>query len=72
MIDRACDHGLRFNARVVNGLKKDPCGILPDAYEGIWKPFGTCLRSITKSETVHASTKDRVQKLADYKPANLP
>lgn len=72
MIDRACEHGLRFNARVVNGLKKDPCGMLHDSYEGIWKPFGTCLRSIDKYETVHASTKDRVQKLADYRPANLP
>jgi hypothetical protein len=46
--------------------------MLHDSCEGIWKPFGTCLRSIAKSEPVHASTKERMQKIAVYKPTNLP
>lgn len=72
MIDRAVEHGLNFKAKTVNGLKKDPFGMLHNSYEGIWEAFGTNLRSIAKSETVHASTKERVQKMEVYKPTNLP
>ncbi|MBZ0168145.1 hypothetical protein MELA_02057 [Candidatus Methylomirabilis lanthanidiphila] len=72
MIDHACGHNLRFKASAVNALKKDPCGMLHDSYEGIWKTFGTCLRAIAKSETVHASTKERMLEVADYHPTNLP
>ena len=72
MIDRAVEHGLNFKAKSVNGLKKDPCGMLHNSYEGIWEAFGTSLRSIGNSETVHASTKERVQKIEAYKPTNLP
>lgn len=72
MIDRACLHGLRFNAGAVNRLKKDPCGMLHDSCEGIWKTLGICLRTIEKSETVHASTRERMQKMLVYKPVNLP
>jgi uncharacterized protein (DUF2235 family) len=72
MIDRAYKHGLNFKARAVNKLKQDPCGMLHNSYDGIWKVFGTRVRSIAKSATVHASTKERVQEMEGYNPTNLP
>jgi len=72
MIDHAYGHGMRFKASAVNNLKKDPCGVLHNSYDGIWKAFGTQVRSIAKSATVHVSTKVRVQQLAGYNPTNLP
>lgn len=72
MIDRAYEHGLKFKASAVKKLKKDPCGKLHDSYQGIWKAFGTRKRSITQSAIVHVSTRERMQKMADYKPTNLP
>jgi uncharacterized protein (DUF2235 family) len=72
MIDRAYKHGLNFKARAVNKLKQDPCGMLHNSYDGIWKVFGTRVRSIAKSATVHAPTKERVQEMEGYNPTNLP
>jgi uncharacterized protein (DUF2235 family) len=72
MIDHAFRHGLRCKASVVNNLKKDPCGKLHDSYDGIWKAFGARQRLIAKSAIVHSSTKERMQTMAGYKPANLP
>lgn len=71
MIDQACKHGLRVKASAVNSLKEDPCGMLHDSYDGIWKAFGTSLRPIADVERVHVSTKERIEKLADYNPPNL-
>ncbi len=72
MIDLACGHGLRFKAGAVNKLNRDPCGTLHNSCEGIWEAFGQCLRTIDESETVHASARERMQKMADYPPPNLP
>ncbi|MDM8543557.1 DUF2235 domain-containing protein [Desulfococcaceae bacterium HSG9] len=72
MIEHAYKHGLRIKASAMKKLKKDPCGVLHDSFGGIWEAFGAHIRPIAKSDTVHASTKKRVQKLKDYTPANLP
>ena len=72
MIDHACKHGLKIKARAMKELKKDPCGVLHDSFGGIWEAFGAHIRPIAKSDTVHISTKERVQKLKGYTPANLP
>ncbi len=72
MIDRACEHGLRIKASAVNNLKKDPYGMLHNSYDGIWQAFGERLRSIDNFETVHASTKERMDKITEYRPINLP
>ncbi len=72
MIDHAYKHGLKIKASAMKKLKKDPCGILHDSFGGIWKAFGEHVRPIAKSDTVHASTKERVQKMKDYTPSNLP
>ena len=72
MIDHAYEQGMRFKASAVETLKIAPCDTLHDSYDGIWKAFGTRIRPITKSAAVHTSTKERVQKVADYIPANLP
>ncbi|WP_455200994.1 hypothetical protein, partial [Kaarinaea lacus] len=53
-------------------IKKDPTGKLHDSYDGIWKAFGKKTRTIARSAKIHVSTRQRVQKLADYNPANLP
>ncbi|MDH3537286.1 MAG: DUF2235 domain-containing protein [Gammaproteobacteria bacterium] len=72
MITHAYAHGLRVKASSMKILKKDPVGKLHDSYQGIWKPFGTRVRSIAKTARVHGSVRERVQKLADYQPVNLP
>lgn len=73
MIDRAYEHGVRFKANAVNGLNKDyTSGTLHDSFEGIWETFGTSARQIGDSEKIHVSTRERVQKVAEYRPANLP
>jgi uncharacterized protein (DUF2235 family) len=72
MMDQAYRHGLRCKASAVNNLKKNSCGMLHDSCIGIWQPFGTSIRPIANFEKVHVSTKERTQKLADYKPVNLP
>ncbi len=71
MIDHAYEHGMRFRASAVNKLKTNPCAKLHNSYDGIWKDFGTRIRPIAKSATVHISTKERVKKMADYNPTNL-
>ncbi|WP_172597704.1 DUF2235 domain-containing protein [Sulfuriflexus mobilis] len=72
MIDHAYSHGLGIKSSAIQKLKKDPLGVLHDSYDGIWKAFGTRVRPIAKSAKVHTSTKERVKKLADYNPPNLP
>ena len=72
MIDHAYEHGMRFKASAVEKLKAAPCSMLHDSYNGTWKAFGTRVRSIAKSAAVHVSAKERVQKMADYNPSNLP
>ena len=72
MITHAYAHGLRVKASSMKKLKKDPAGMLHDSYQGIWKPFGTRVRSIAKTASIHGSVRERVQKLADYQPVNLP
>ena len=72
MIDHAYAHGMRFKASAVEKLRTDPCDKLHDSCEGVWKAFGIRVRPIAKSAAVHTSTKERVQKMADYNPDNLP
>ena len=72
MIDNAYKHGLNFKASEVKKCKPDSLGMLHDSYDGIWKAFGTKERTVTKTAMVHVSTKERVQKVADYNPTNLP
>ena len=72
MVTHAYSHGLRVKSSAMNKLKKDPVGMMHDSCQGIWKPFGTKLRSIAKTASVHGSVKERVQKLTAYKPVNLP
>lgn len=73
MIDRAYEHGVRFKASAVNGLNKDyTSGTLHDSFDGIWETFGTSARQIGDLEKIHVSTRERVQKVAEYRPVNLP
>jgi len=72
MIDHAYKHGLRVKLSAMKALKKNPAGMLHDSFDGIWKAFGTRVRPIAKSASVHGSTKKRIAKLAGYKPSNLP
>jgi uncharacterized protein (DUF2235 family) len=72
MMDRAHENGLKIKASAVKKLKKDPCGLLHNSYEGIWKGFGTQLRTIDGTETIYIATKERMEKMAGYQPANLP
>ena len=72
MIAHAYSHGLRVKSSAMKKLKKDPVGIIHESCQGIWKPFGARVRSIAKTASVHGSVKKRVQKLAAYKPVNLP
>ena len=72
MIDNAYEHGLNFKASEVKKCKPDPQCEMHDSYDGIWKNFGTKTRNITASDSIHASTKTRIQKIAVYKPSNLP
>lgn len=72
MIDRAYGHGLNFRAAEVRKYTKNPAGKLHVSHKGIWTAFGTRTRTIAKSAKVHVSTRERMEKLADYKPVNLP
>ena len=72
MIDRAYGHGVKFKASAVKKLQEDPAGTLHDSYDGIWTAFGTRKRAIGKSDPVHVSVKERMEKVAGYRPANLP
>lgn len=72
MIDRAYAHGLKFKASAVNKLAADPLGELHDSSGGVWKAFGTRERPIASSACAHESARDRMQKMPDYKPPNLP
>ncbi len=72
MIDNAYRHGLMFKGSAVNKLAGDPGGMLHNSYDGIWKAFGTRVRSIAKSAVVHTSVKERMEKMHNYKPTNLP
>lgn len=71
MLEKAHSHGLGIKASAVNKLKKDPLCKLHDSYQGIWKPFGTKIRSIARNATVHDSVTSRLKKLSDYLPSNL-
>ncbi len=64
MITHAYSHGLRVKSSAMNKLKKDPVGMIHDSCQGIWKPFGTSVRSIAKAASVQGSVKKRAQKLA--------
>ena len=72
MIDHAYKHGMRVKASAVKKLKKDACDTLHDSYDGIWKAFGIKVRSIADSAVIDVSTPERVEKVADYNPNNLP
>ncbi len=72
MIDHAYGHGLRFKASAVNQLTPDPCDTLHNSYDGIWKAFGIRSRFIGKVADVSVSVKERIDKIPDYNPLNLP
>ena len=72
MIDKAYVHGLRFKKRSVEKLNIDAVGTLHDSYVGIWRAFGAKKRNIAANAIIHASVKERMEKLSDYKPENLP
>lgn len=72
MIDHAYNHGLMCKASAVKQLRKDPCGQLHDSYDGIWKAFGAKKRYIAKSAVVHSSVRQRIEKITEYQPVNLP
>ena len=72
MVTHAFSHGLRVKRSMMNKLKKDPAGVMHDSFQGIWKPFGTSVRSIAKTAVVHSSVKKRLQKVTAYQPKNLP
>ncbi len=72
MVTHAYSHGLRVKKSMMNKLKKDPLGMLHDSFQGVWKPFGTSMRSVAKTASVHKSVKIRQQKVAEYRPVNLP
>ena len=72
MIDRAYEHGVKFKAKAVGKLNHDPCAKMHESHTGIWKKFGVKVRAINKTAQVQSVTQERVQKLADYDPGNLP
>ena len=72
MIDHAYGHGMKFKASAVKKLKKDPCAMIHESYEGIWKKLGSKVRLIKKSAKVQICTRERVQQKVDYNPSNLP
>lgn len=72
MIDNAYDHGLNFKASEVKKCKPNIQGVLHDSYDGIWKAFGTKVRGIADSTSIHVSARERMQKVVTYKPSNLP
>jgi len=72
MIDNAYKHGLNFKASEVKKCKPNPLGPVHNSMEGIWASLGTKLRPIPKTASVHTSTKEHMQKVASYKPSNLP
>lgn len=73
MIDRALGHGLQFKAKTVKDtVKPSPRGKLHDSLQGVWVALGTKQRSIPKTDLVHPFVKTRLDKVASYRPANLP
>ncbi|HIG43275.1 MAG: DUF2235 domain-containing protein [bacterium] len=71
MVDSAYKHGMRFKASEMKKVKPKPKGVIYDSYQGIWKPLGKKIRSVSKTALVHTSVKTRLT-LADYSPGNLP
>ncbi|MFT7218619.1 MAG: hypothetical protein ACI8Z1_000230 [Candidatus Azotimanducaceae bacterium] len=71
MADSTLAHGLRLKGSEMGKLKPDPMGELHDSFQGIWKPLGTRVRSISPSSLVHASVKERMDN-SDYVAPNLP
>ena len=72
MIDKACGHGLRVKSHPMEELKDDSGGKAHDSFTSIWKPFGEYVRHIEPGEKIHQSVQERIQRVAQYRPANIP
>jgi uncharacterized protein (DUF2235 family) len=71
MIDKAWEHGLRFNAQAVRALTADALGPIHDSCTGFWRTLGEAPRVLAPSDNIHASVRQRTTALAAYRPANL-
>ena len=72
MVDHACYHGLAFKGSYMKAIRPDSAGEIHDSCQGIWAPLGTKVRSISNTEAIHVSVKERKEKLANYRPGNVP
>lgn len=70
MIDVVYDHDLPFKANAIRKLKNKANGKLHDSSQGIWIPFGTKPRTVSKTALVHQSVEKRMKQ--GYAPKNLP
>ena len=70
MIDSIYNHDLPFKASSMRKLKNNARGKLHDSFKGIWKPFGTRKRRISRTALVHKSVETRMNH--GYAPTNLP
>lgn len=73
MIYRAHGHGLRFRQSYMDAhVNPRANAIMHDSFKGIWKPLGENSRKILKTDFVHRSVTERLEKKPAYQPANLP
>ena len=75
MIAHAYEHGLEFKSSALETmnpsveLEGEPHD---ESVKGIWKGLGHIHREIKESDLIHYTVKERITKVADYKPRNLP
>lgn len=73
MIYRALSHGLEFKQRYMDdNVHPRPGGMTHESFKGKWKVLGEKDRKILKSDFVHQSVAQRMEKKKTYRPKNLP
>ncbi len=75
MIAHAYNHGLKFKRKALQGMNSttEPEGEPHDeSVKGIWRGLGHIHRDIKPTDLIHYTVKERIAKVADYKPVNFP
>ncbi|MBW2275349.1 MAG: DUF2235 domain-containing protein [Deltaproteobacteria bacterium] len=73
MLYRALHHGVQFKQSYVDEhVNPRPGAAIHSSFKGIWKPLGENRRKILKTDFVHRSVAERLEKKARYRPENLP
>ena len=72
MLEQAEAQGLALKPGAIAAIDGDATGRLHDSYDGLWPLLGRYVRHPQRDDVFHPSVGERLRRVADYTPDNVP